>query len=322
MNLWIIGAGEIGGCYLQVLRHLGHNPRVVGRGEASARQFERAHGAEVFTGGFDAFAADAPDSADAVIIAVAADQLAAVALAVLRRGVRRILVEKPAGCSVRQIAEVEAAARRHGAQLYVAYNRRFLASVAKAREIIEADGGLTSLTFEFTEWPHRVLSAPQPPGALEAWFLLNSTHVIDLAFDIGGWPAQLSAFQARPLQWHEFGVFTGAGVTELGVPFSYHADWESSGRWRVDLCTRARRLVLMPLEKLFQIPARTLEMEAVVFDGGPDRAFKPGYLRQVEAFLGNRDDQPVRLPTIAEHLTHAETFAKMCPSAPMSRVAL
>ena len=40
--------------------------------------------------------------------------------------------------------------------VWLAYNRRFYEASKKAREIILADGGATSLHFEFTEWSHKI----------------------------------------------------------------------------------------------------------------------------------------------------------------------
>lgn len=321
MTTWIVGAGEVAGCYLQVLRHLGKEATVIGRGAASAKRFSTTHGSEVVHGGIAAFLAGTPRRADAAIVAVSGDELAAAARALIAYRVPYVLVEKPAGRSISEVSEVASAAQQQGTTVYVGYNRRFLASVAKAREIIEQDGGLTSFAFEFTEWPHRVLSMPHPPGVLDAWFFMNSTHVVDLAFDLGGWPVRLDAFCAHELPWHRFGSFAGAGLTVQNVPFSYHADWQSSGRWRVDLCTRSRRLVLVPLEKLFQSRVASVELEAVVLDDKADQQFKPGFLRQVEAFLHARNGISTRLPTIGDHLAHCEWYAKMCPSSALIKPA-
>jgi Oxidoreductase family, NAD-binding Rossmann fold len=321
MTIWIVGAGEIAGCYLQVLRHLGKEAVVIGRGVASARRFSEVHGSKVIDGGIATFLAATPRRPDAAIVAVSADELAAAAHALIAYGVPHVLVEKPAGRSIPEVADVASTAERQGSTVYVAYNRRFLASVTKAREMIEHDGGLTSFAFEFTEWPHRVLSMPHPPGVLDAWFFMNSTHVVDLAFDLGGWPVRLDAFCAHELPWHQYGSFAGAGLSTRNIPFAYHADWQSSGRWRIDLCTRARRLVLAPLEKLFQIRVASVELEPVALDDVVDQTFKPGFLRQVEAFLQAQGGVSTHLPTIGDHLGHCAWYAKMCPSDALRRAA-
>ena len=67
---------------------------------------------------------------------------------------KNILVEKPAGLNKQKIMEVSELAKEKDAQVYVAYNRRYYASVLKAQEIIAEDGGVTSFNFEFTEWAH------------------------------------------------------------------------------------------------------------------------------------------------------------------------
>ena len=38
-------------------------------------------------------------------------------------------------------------------------------------------------------------------------------------------------------------LVAGAGVTENGALFSYHANWEAPGRWSVEIMTKKRRLM-------------------------------------------------------------------------------
>jgi predicted dehydrogenase len=311
MRVWIVGAGPIGEAYYRVLRHLGHDVAVIGRGEGTAAAFTQATGCAVATGGTERFLERSPQLAEAAIVAVSPDQLAGTTLRLVEAGVPRILVEKPGGRTLREVREVAAAAERSRTAVFVAYNRRFYGSVRRARELIAADGGVTSFAFEFTEWPHRVLAAPHAPGVLENWFFLNSTHVIDLAFHLGGRPRELAAFAARRLSWHAPGVFAGAGSAETGALFSYHADWGSAGRWRVELCTPERRLVLAPLEKLAAVPLRSVAAEPLAFDEQPDLDFKPGFLRQVEAFLA--DAVAPELPTIAEQAATCAWYARISP---------
>jgi hypothetical protein len=76
----------------------------------------------------------------------------------------------------------------------------------------------------------------------------------------------------------------GSGVSERRVPFAYHADWGSTGRWSVELHTPAASYRLCPLERVFrrQTPlAEWMEVPLTVF--APQ--VKAGIAEQVAAAL-------------------------------------
>src|SRR5262249_7672733 len=156
--------------------------------------------------------------------------------------------EKPAGLTASEIEQVARAAARARSQVFVAYNRRFYASVEATRAMIAEDGGVTSFHMEFTERANRVGAAIGNPAILRNWFLNSSTHVIDLAFYLCGKPSALSGITTGELGWHPSGaIFVGHGRTRAGAVFSWHADWTSAGRWGLDVRTSRRRLILQPL---------------------------------------------------------------------------
>ena len=116
--------------------------------------------------------------------------------------------------------------------IYVGYNRRFYSSVLKARELIADDGGPTSLVFEFTEWSNAIAKAAFSDEVKSNWVFANSSHVIDMAFYLAGFPKAIQSSTRGSLDWHRHGsIFVGSGVTELDAPFSYHANWAAPGRW-------------------------------------------------------------------------------------------
>ena len=53
-------------------------------------------------------------------------------------------------------SEVQSNLSKNYVEVWLAYNRRFYEATRKAREIILADGGATSMHFEFTEWSHKI----------------------------------------------------------------------------------------------------------------------------------------------------------------------
>ena len=287
-DILLVGASGMAVDYVKVLRALDFKFKVIGRGVSSARAFNDATGCEAITGGLGAYLAQKPVIPSHAIVAVGVEELHRAALQLMAYGVKKILVEKPAGLNRQEIMSVQEQAKIHGASIYVGYNRRFYSSVLKAREIMAHDGGVTSFNFEFTEWAHQIQKIKKGRGVKEHWFLSNSTHVVDLAFYLGGNPVQISTYSSGSLEWHPAGaIYSGAGVSESGALFSYQANWESAGRWSVEILTKNHRLIFRPLEKL-QIQKRgSVTLEFVDYDEQLDLEFKPGLFLQTKNFINN-----------------------------------
>lgn len=288
-SVWLVGSGGMALDYLQVLRALDRPITVIGRGESSARRFEERSGQPVVIGGLEAFLAAQPNAAHAAIVAVGVEALAPTTMRLLQAGVRRVLLEKPGALTYGEIQALHAEAQSCGAEVVIAYNRRMYAATLAAQRMIEEDGGVQSLNFEFTEWGHVIEGLVKAPGVKEAWLLGNSTHVIDLAFHLGGEPEQLHALTAGGLSWHpSASVFAGAGRTVGGALFSYQANWGAPGRWAVEILTAQRRLVFRPMETLQFMRRGSVALEPVVIDSDADKSFKPGLREQVYRFLSGR----------------------------------
>jgi predicted dehydrogenase len=310
ISVLIVGAGNMAMEYDKVLKAKDINPIVIGRGEESAKRFEELTGTRVLFGGVD----KALDNLDQIpthaIVAVGIEQLKAVALALLNKGIKNILLEKPAGMNKEEIEIIAKEAIEKNANVSVAYNRRYYASVLKALEIIQEDRGVTSFNFEFTEWSHTIRPLVKAPGVKEAWFLANSTHVVDLAFFLGGQPQEICSFVQGGIDWHPNGsVYAGAGRTDQNALFSYQANWEAPGRWSIEILTNLHRLYLKPIEQLQIQQIGSVKVEPVEIDDTLDKEFKPGLFRMVEAFLNNvKDDKTI---TIQDQLKHMEIYNKM-----------
>lgn len=298
MYFLLLGAGPMAEEYARILKKLNIPLTVVGRSQTTAAAFEKNTGYNVHCGGYQQYFADHTNhSFTHCIVAVSEDELGKATRAAIRSGIKNILVEKPGGIDEADIREVNNCANEHQANVFVGYNRRFFASVEKCREIIIEDGGLQSFNFEFTEWGHVIRELPKQPGVKENWFLANSSHVIDLAFFIGGLPQQLSAFTRDSLDWHpRAAIYTGAGVSTQGALFSYQANWQAPGRWGLEFLTAKHRLILKPMEKLHVQNLGSVAIEEVSIDDALDVEFKPGLYNQVQAFI----HQQSTLPTIAE----------------------
>jgi predicted dehydrogenase len=297
----VLGSGLMAQAYVKVLQAQGRDFHVIGRGEASAAKFRAETGVDVATGGIETWLDRHGAAPSIAVVAVNLPELTGVSVRLLEAGTKRLLIEKPGSLERHGLDAIQQAANESCAEVSIAYNRRFFASTLAAEAIIQDDGGPTSFQFEFTEWPHRIGIGSRNPRELAAWFFVNSSHVVDLAFHLGGQPAQLSAWTGGSLPWHPSGsIFCGAGRTERGALFSYQANWQSPGRWNLELLTRKHRLHLRPLEALGLQENGSLEIKSVPIDDVLDREFKPGIYRQVEAFLDRVGEH--RLPTLEEHV--------------------
>lgn len=314
-NLWLIGSGSMAQSYAAVLKATGVNFEVIGRGAASAEAFQQATGVPVVCGGLDAAIAKLhpPDQA---IVAVGVEQLASVAQRLCKAGFRRLLLEKPGALYLSDLEAVHASARSYGSQVWIAYNRRFYASVAKLRELVLADGGITSAFFEFTEWSHTIKPMQKGLGVKDRWVLANSSHVLDLVFDFIGLPSntQWHHCHSGSIDWHPSGArFNGAGLTDLGIPFSYQANWEAPGRWGVEIMTQKSRYILRPLEALQVISMGSVKTQSCPLDDDLDVKFKPGIYLQCQAFLKG---QTQHLCSISQQLEAFPIYAKIAGYTP------
>jgi predicted dehydrogenase len=226
------------------------------------------------------------------IVTVNAMHLAQVSTELAEAGVRRLLVEKPAALDGSELDELGAAAARTGADLRIGYNRRYLASVIRAREIIAEDGGALSAKFDFSEPSRRIAGLDKPQRELDTWFYGNSSHVVDLALHLAGDPVEVTGRVAGGVSWHpKAGTFVGMGHTSSGTLLSWHANWIGPGRWGVEVITPERRLILQPLESLRVQDHNGFTENPVDLGVDSEGGLKPGLRKQVEAFLDGTDDE-------------------------------
>lgn len=307
-KILLVGAGPMAVDYFKVLKALNYEVTVVGRSEKSALDFESKTGQKAFAGGLTSFLKSSASEFEAAIVAVGVEQLASATAELINHDVRSILVEKPAGMNRKEIEDLAILATSKKADVFVAYNRRFYSSVLKAEEIIKTDGGVSSFNFEFTEWAHVIEPLQKAPGVKETWLLANSTHVIDLAFYIGGKPAVMNSYTSGQLSWHKHSVYSGAGRSVTGALFSYQANWEAPGRWVLEVLTKNSRLIFKPMEEL-QIQVKgSVAINKVEIDNTLDTQFKPGLHRQTEAFLVKEYS---KLKSITQQLEDAKIYEQI-----------
>jgi predicted dehydrogenase len=292
-DILIVGTGPMAVAYAEVLKAMKKSFMVVGRGELSAKHFEEIIGIKPIIGGLSSFLEHNKIKPNCyVIIAVGTEELMPSLLSLIGAGVNRILIEKPAAISIKELLENELRLSPFLDSIFIAYNRRFYGSVIETQRLIEEDGGLKSMHFEFTEWSHKIGPLHKAPGVKENWFFANSTHVVDLAFSLAGKPKEWQSYsKSGNLKWHEKTNFAGAGITDGGVLFSYISNWESAGRWGIELLTDKRRIYLKPMEKISIQQKGSIALSEHAFDDSLDIEFKPGLFLQVDSFLNKNNTQ-------------------------------
>lgn len=289
----LVGAGPMAADYAAVLKAQNIPFVVVSRGTAKAEAFETKTGIRPVTGGLAPFLESAkPGAYTHAIVATGVEALADNGRLLLDYGLKHILLEKPGGRNKAEIEALASQAAEKNAEVLLAYNRRFYASVQKVRELAAADGGVESFHFEFTEWGHRIAPLQKAEGVKASWFLANSTHVADMAFYLGGAPEAMQSFTAGGCDWHPAAtVFAGAGRTVRNALFSYQAHWEAPGRWSVEVITKKRRYYLKPLEEIQVQENGSVQVVAMPCADELDKQFKPGLYRQVAAWLTDDHSQ-------------------------------
>jgi predicted dehydrogenase len=304
MNILIVGAGSIAREYIDVCLSLGTEPLVVTRGKDRAETLRQdIQSITVIDGGLQSYLED-HSPPNRAILATPIESLASHCQALIRNGVERILAEKPLALQPNKARDLLQTAEQHAADVYIGYNRRMYASVRRAADIIDEDGGVLSMTMDFTEAIARLDTSKYADPVLRHWGIANSSHVIDTAFYLCGDVEKIRANQeGSAVDWHSAGsVFYGSGRTVRDVPFSYHANWGAPGRWKIEINTADRKLLFAPMERLQVQQNGSFELTEADVDYTLDEEFKPGFYRQTAAFINETDQLPLSLDSLPDKI--------------------
>lgn len=284
MKVLVIGAGLIGLEYMRILNDLNVQFESVCRSKERAQQVKEETGFDIISGGVEQMGKRLQEFSH-FIVATDVDSSFEITSLLLTNNCSNILLEKPGASSINQFSRLYLDYSDSFSNVFLAYNRRNYSSIIKAQELAESDGGILSCHFDFTEWTHVIEAMNKPKFQLKNWFFGNSTHVIDAAFFIIGKPNKLQPISIGELSWHKPSIFVGSGITKNNVAFSYHSNWQSAGRWSIEVKTRNRALRLMPMEQLFEQKTGTVTWEPVEINNEKDISYKPGFYKQVFEFL-------------------------------------
>lgn len=294
----IVGYGAIGKEYAKTLNRLGLKEiRICSRSPQRGVDFP---------GGWRVFR-EKPSENEAVILALPIADLIPAALHFRELGFKKFLIEKPVALKSADLKKFRGVFETEGVEAFCAYNRAAYPSLLEAEKRIEEEGGITSCVYTMTEmvrpdWPSRFSKEE-----LARWGVANSLHVASMAHRLIGLPKEWKTYRSGfSLPWHPSGtVFTGAGLSEKNIPFSYHADWTSKGRWSLEVETREASYRFCPLEKLLRKTNAVGEWEEISFPvSAPE--IKPGFAEQAAAFLS----PPLRKKNPPVSLAEAEALVR------------
>lgn len=303
-NVLVIGSGYMANEYCQVLNDLDVDICVIGRSKSNCEKLKvKFPNIHVISGGIENY--DQLSRYEYAIITSNVEYLFEHTKLVLESGIKNILVEKPGGKNLGEITKLYILNKSIKSNLFIAYNRRFYSSVNKFRELVSLDTKILSFNFEFTEWPH-TFESQNNEVVKENLLYANSTHLIDLAFFLGGKPSKLMSISTDKIDWHKKAIFAGLGLTENEAMFSYQANWKGPGRWGIEIITENFRYYFRPLEELWIQKQRTVKLEKVEIDVSIDVKYKPGLFGQVNAFLFDQKDD--RLIGINSHFENCENI--------------
>lgn len=307
-SIAVIGAGYIAEQYCHALFRMKiKDTTVISRSEQKARQLCSKFDFKPLGGGFEKHLPSLK-TMDLVIIATPISSLIPAAAMAIQHGQTNILIEKPVSLYRKEMLSL--GERVTTQRVRVAYNRLVYPNLHMLKERVQEDG-ISSCWYTFTEWPHTYNFDKLEPDVLSRMGIANSLHVISMAHELIGMPSQISTYRSGSLSWHQSGsTFVGSGITEKGVPFSYHADWESAGRWGIELMTKKNAYRLIPLEDLYICKKGSTNWEKVSFKVAfPD--VKQGIAEEIAVMLDRSMEQELDLPSLEKAVTYNQLAEKI-----------
>lgn len=214
----------------------------------SLKEFENI---TVFDGGYQNFKRK-PDQDELAIVATPTAHLIPAALHLRELGYRKFLIEKPVSLWSEELREFYEAFADQKTKTVCGYNRAAYPALLELKHLTRLEGGITSCTYTFTEFTDRINPKAYSDDEAGRWGIANSLHVMSMAHTLIGMPKTWEAHcSGSAVSWHPAGsVFVGSGISEQDIPFVYHADWGSTGRWSLEVHTRKASYRCCPLEQL------------------------------------------------------------------------
>lgn len=294
----IIGSGFMANQYSLALSKIGIcDVEVIGRSQKTLEQICKRFHFIPINQDYDTGIKSLSEK-DLVIITTPIPDLIPATKLALKYGQKNILIEKPGSLYAAQLQNLDKIKKSQ--KIFVAYNRLFYPNFQKLFQLVKKEGGINSCNFTFTEWVDKIDFKKYHPSVYSRWGIANSLHVISMAFRLIGMPKKITCIHSGSLSWHKTGsVFVGCGVSKKGIPFSYNADWSSSGRWGIEVTTKKNAYRLVPLEQLYRCPKNSTTWVPVKFDKKYPQ-IKEGISEQILAMLTKNGKNSPNLVSLRE----------------------
>jgi hypothetical protein len=279
----LVGAGYMAEEYVKVLNHLKIDFDLVGNGKKKVKILEKIYNRKFFWGGIEKF--NFKTQYTHCAICVNEKKIFKVVRSIAKTNIKNILVEKPGGDNLSEIQKINKLSKLKNLKIYIGYNRRFYETILFLKKKIVQDKGIISANFSFTEWTDKILKLKYENDIYRKWFYFNSLHILDLVFYLIGWPKKINCLSGKNLSPFTKSTFVGSGITKKNIFFSYHSNWNSAGRWSINIYTKKNRIILSPLEKVLIQKKNHIVVEEKKFKKKYDDKFKPGIGYMLEAFI-------------------------------------
>jgi predicted dehydrogenase len=292
----IIGSGFMAENYVLACKKMNiNNILVIGNKEEKVKKICKKYKIHGIFGGYEKNLKSL-EKMDLVIICIPVHLLVLCTNLAIKYCQKNILIEKPGSIYVNELLNLNKIIK--SANVKIGYNRISYPNYQLLKQKTKEDGGITSCTFTFTERIDKIDFNKEKPEVFSRLGIGNSLHVISMVFDLIGMPKKMTSIQKGGFKWHKSGsIFVGSGITKKNIPFSYHADWESSGRWGIEIMTKKNSYKLIPLEELYQRPKGTFEWTKIkIKNKFPN--IKHGIPEQIVAMLDQSINEKVNLVTV------------------------
>ncbi len=308
-SIIIIGAGSIAEAYAYTLSKMKiQDVTILSKSKEKVVQLCRKFNFRPLDGGFEHHLPSL-DIVDLVIIATPIQLLVQATKQAIESGQTNILVEKPVSLTVPEVLSLNKIIDKK--KVGVGYNRLLYPNFHRLKELVEEDGGITSCLYSFTEWTHLFDFSKHTPEVFQRWGITNCLHPISMVHELIGFPKKLSSYQFGKLDWHPSGsIFTGSGISEENIPFSYHANWTSAGRWGVEIMTEKNAYRLLPLEELYICAKGSLIWEKVNFKIAYPNA-KQGIAEEIATMLHHKKKKEMGLMSLEKAGLYIELAEKI-----------
>jgi len=245
---------------------------------------------------------------DLVIIATPVNFLLQAANLAIQSSQDNIMIEKPGSLYYKEL--ISFSDKLENQNVKVAYNRLYYTNFHKLKELLLKDGGITSCRYTITERVYTFDFDKADADTYTRCGIGNSLHVISMVHELIGMPKEISTYQFGKFEWHPSGsIFVGSGISKNDIPFSYHADWNSSGGWGIEVMTKENAYRLIPLEDLLVCPKGKSDWEQIPFKTAFEDV-KRGVAEEIALMLSPKynENEMVSLEKAASFNKLAENF--------------